>query len=162
MTTQDQTNRATRADATDKEAGLSLLEVLVTITIIGIFGTIVLLNVLPAQEQAMVQKARTDIATLEQAVDAYRLDMRRYPTTEQGLRALVQEPTGQNAPRNWRKGGYLDRLQQDPWGNAYQYQNPGRDGRLFDLYSFGSDGRSGGTDSAADIGNWNLDQEDER
>ena len=65
---------------------------------------------------------------------------------------------GQNAPRNWRKGGYLDRLQQDPWGNDYVYQTPGRDGRLFDLYSYGADGRAGGTDNNADIGNWNLDQ----
>ncbi|WP_300528784.1 type II secretion system major pseudopilin GspG [Maricaulis sp.] len=152
MTTQEQNHTSARPDATDKEAGLSLLEVLVTITIIGIFGTIVLLNVLPAQEQAMVQKARTDLATLEQAIDAYRLDMRRYPTTEQGLDALVTAPRDDAA--NYRPGGYLRRLEDDPWGNPYQYAYPGRDGRVFDIWSLGADGREGGEDLDADIGNW--------
>ncbi|WP_300553446.1 type II secretion system major pseudopilin GspG [Maricaulis sp.] len=152
MTMPVQNQPDARPDATDKEAGLSLLEVLVTITIIGIFGTIVLLNVLPAQEQAMVQKARTDIATLEQAIDAYRLDMRRYPTTEQGLDALMTPPSGDAA--NYRPGGYLRRLEDDPWGNPYQYAYPGRDGRVFDIWSLGADGREGGEDLDADIGNW--------
>jgi len=155
MTTQTQTDAETTKRpqvAADKEAGFSLLEIMVSITIIGILGTIVVLNVLPAQDQAMIQKARTDIATLEQALDAYRLDMRRYPSSEQGLEALMTPPSG--ATGNFREGGYLRRLQDDPWGNPYQYVYPGRDGAVFDLYSLGADGREGGEGLDADIGNW--------
>ena len=118
--------------------------------IIGIMGTIVLLNVLPEQDQAMLQKARTDIATLEQALDAYRLDMREYPTSEQGLQALVEAPRDAG---NYREGGYVRRLQDDPWGNPYQYAYPGQHG-MIDIYSLGADGREGGEGLDADIGNW--------
>ncbi len=138
-------------DKRDFEAGFSLTEILISLVIIGIMGTVVVLNVLPLGDQAMLQKARSDISTLEQALHAYRLDMRRYPTSEQGLEALV------NAPRdaeNYRRGGYIDRLRDDPWGNPYQYVYPGRDGALFDIYSLGADGREGGEDLDADIGNW--------
>ena len=143
------------------QRGFTLIEVMVLVVILGILAAVVVPRVMDRPDQARITKVQSDIRAIESALNLYRLDNFSYPTTEQGLRALVQEPTGQNAPRNWRKGGYLDRLQQDPWGNAYQYQNPGRDGRLFDLYSFGSDGRSGGTDSAADIGNWNLEAKGE-
>lgn len=134
----------------DREAGFSLLEIMVSITILGLLATIVVINVLPAQDQAMVQKARTDIATLEQALDAYRLDMREYPTTEQGLEALVTPPPGAG---NYREGGYIRRLPDDPWGNPYQYVYPGQHGML-DIWSLGRDGREGGEDLDADIGNW--------
>ncbi|WP_138514268.1 type II secretion system major pseudopilin GspG [Maricaulis alexandrii] len=143
-------NPSIRDDETDSEAGFSLLEIMIAVVIIGIMGTIVLLNVLPAQDQAMLQKARTDIATLEQALDAYRLDMREYPTSEQGLQALVEAPRD---AVNFREGGYVRRLQDDPWGNPYQYAYPGQHG-MIDIYSLGADGREGGEGLNADIGNW--------
>lgn len=143
-------NPSIRDDETDSEAGFSLLEIMIAVVIIGIMGTIVLLNVLPAQDQAMLQKARTDIATLEQALDAYRLDMREYPTSEQGLQALVEAPRD---AANFREGGYVRRLQDDPWGNPYQYAYPGQHG-MIDIYSLGADGREGGEGLNADIGNW--------
>ncbi len=139
-----------QTDETDTEAGFSLLEIMIAVVIIGIMGTIVLLNVLPAQDQAMLQKARTDIATLEQALDAYRLDMREYPSSEQGLQALVEAPRDAS---NFREGGYVRRLQDDPWGNPYQYAYPGQHG-MIDIYSLGADGREGGEGLNADIGNW--------
>lgn len=136
----------------DREAGFSLLEIMIAVVIIGIMGTIVLLNVLPAQDQAMVQKARTDIATLEQALDAYRMDMREYPSSEAGLNALVTPPREADASR-FREGGYIRRLQDDPWGNPYQYVYPGQNG-MIDIFSLGRDGREGGEGLDADIGNW--------
>ncbi|WP_291841909.1 type II secretion system major pseudopilin GspG [Maricaulis sp.] len=139
-------------DDRDSEAGFSLLEIMIAVVIIGIMGTIVLLNVLPAQDQALLQKARTDIATLEQALDAYRLDMREYPNSEAGLQALVTPPRGVDASR-YRSGGYVRRLQDDPWGNPYQYAYPGQHG-MIDIYSLGADGREGGEGLDADIGNW--------
>ncbi|WP_203291636.1 type II secretion system major pseudopilin GspG [Maricaulis parjimensis] len=143
-------HKQTHADETDTEAGFSLLEIMIAVVIIGIMGTIVLLNVLPAQDQAMLQKARTDIATLEQALDAYRMDMREYPSSEQGLQALVEAPRDAG---NYREGGYVRHLQDDPWGNPYQYVYPGQHG-MIDIYSLGADGREGGEGLDADIGNW--------
>lgn len=143
-------NRPEVQSEDDSEAGFSLTEIMISVVIMGLLGTVVVLNVLPLREQASVQKARADIATLEQALDAYRLDMRRYPTVEEGLDALV------NAPRdadNYREGGYIRRLPDDPWGNPYQYVYPGENG-VFDIYSLGADGREGGEDNDADIGNW--------
>lgn len=134
----------------DREAGFSLLEIMISITILGLLATIVVINVLPAQDQAMVQKARTDIATLEQALDAYRLDLRAYPGVEQGLEALVTAPRD---AANYREGGYIRRLPDDPWGNPYQYVYPGEHG-MIDIYSLGRDGRVGGEGLDADIGNW--------
>ena len=149
--THTHTPPAETAGQTDREAGFSLLEIMIAITILGLLATIVVINVLPAQDQAMVQKARTDIATLEQALDAYRLDMRQYPTSEEGLQALVEAP--RDATGNYREGGYIRRLPDDPWGNPYQYAYPGEHG-MFDIWSLGRDGREGGEDLDADIGNW--------
>ena len=143
-------NRPEVQSEDDSEAGFSLTEIMISVVIMGLLGTVVVLNVLPLREQASAQKARADIATLEQALDAYRLDMRRYPTVEEGLDALV------NAPRdadNYREGGYIRRLPNDPWDNPYQYVYPGENG-VFDIYSLGADGREGGEDNDADIGNW--------
>lgn len=150
-TPQDQERSARPQDKRDREAGFSLTEIMISVFIIGLMGTIVVLNVLPMGDQAMVQKVRADISTFEQALHAYRLDMRRYPTSEQGLEALVTAPSDAG---NFRSGGYIDRLRDDPWGNPYQYVYPGRDGALFDIYSLGADGREGGEDLDADIGNW--------
>lgn len=138
-------------ESVDSRAGFSLLEIMISITIIGLLATIVVINVLPAQDQAMVQKARADIAVLEQALDAYRLDAREYPSIEDGLQALVEPPSSASA--SYREEGYIRRLPNDPWGNPYQYVYPGENG-LVDIYSLGRDGREGGEGLDADIGNW--------
>jgi general secretion pathway protein G len=126
---------------------------MVVIVIIGLLTTIVVINVLPSQDKAMVQKAKTDVALLEQAVERYRLDNLTYPSTSDGLQALVQPPAGLTQPERYSRGGYIKRLPEDPWGQPYQYASPGQHGP-FDIYSYGADGREGGEDEDADIGNW--------
>ena len=122
-------------------------------TLIGLLATIVVVNVLPAQDTAMRRKAEADIALLEQAVEMYRLDMFAYPPVADGLQALVTVPAGLGNAARYRSGGYIKRLPDDPWGNGYQYAFPGRHGP-FDIYSLGADGREGGEGENADIGNW--------
>ena len=134
-------------------AGFTLVELMVVIVIIGLLATMVMINVMPSQDRAMVEKARADVLVLEQAMETYRLDNLVYPTTEQGLAALVQAPAGLARPERYRQGGYVRRLPDDPWGNAYQYRRPGRQA-AFDVYSFGADGAEGGEGENADIGNW--------
>ena len=136
-----------------RDAGFTLVEVMVVIVIIGLLATVVMINVLPSQDRAMREKARADIAVLEQAVETFRLETLRFPTTEEGLTALVQGPPGMARPDRYRDGGYVRRLPQDPWGNPYQYVFPGQHSR-FDVYSFGADGVKGGEGDNADIGNW--------
>ena len=125
----------------DEEAGFTLVELMVVIVIIGLLATVVAINVMPAQDTARVKKAEADIALLEQAAEMYRLNKLDYPTTSDGLQALVSE-------------GFVKRLPDDPWGNPYRYAAPGGEGRAFDIYSYGADGREGGEDDDADIGNW--------
>ena len=137
----------------DGEAGFTLTEVMVTILIIGLLSTVVLINVLPSRDQAMVEKARADIRTLEMALDMYRADMLAYPSTEEGIDALVAVPAGHPRADRYRPDGYVRRLPDDPWGNPYQYVSPGEKG-AFDIYSFGADGRLGGEGLDADIGDW--------
>ena len=136
------------------EAGFTLVELMVVVVILGLLATEVMINVLPSQDRAMREKAKADISTLEQAVETYRLEMLTYPTTAQGLQALVQAPAGLARPDRYRDGGYVRRLPDDPWGQPYQYAYPGEHGR-FDVYSFGADGAKGGEGEDADIGNWN-------
>ncbi|MGF1462892.1 MAG: type II secretion system major pseudopilin GspG [Maricaulaceae bacterium] len=136
------------------QAGFSLVELMVVIFIIGLLATVVLVNVLPSRDQAMVEKARADIRQLEQALEIYRLDLIEYPSTDQGLDALVAAPGDLSRPERYRDGGYIRRLPEDPWGNPYQYLFPGEQGQAFDIFSLGADGRLGGEDLAADIGNW--------
>ena len=136
------------------EAGFTLVELMVVVVILGLLATVVMINVLPSQDRAMREKAKADISTLEQAVETYRLEMLTYPTTAQGLQALVQAPAGLARPDRYRDGGYVRRLPDDPWGQPYQYAYPGEHGR-FDVYSFGADGAKGGEGEDADIGNWN-------
>lgn len=136
-----------------RTAGFTLVELMVVIVILGLLATVVAINVLPSQNRAMVEKARADISTLEQAVEQYQIDNLRPPTTQQGLQALVEPPSGLSRPERYRPGGYIRRLPQDPWGNAYLYAQPGRQG-LFDVYSLGADGQPGGEGDDADIGNW--------
>lgn len=141
--------------APSRQRGFTLMEIMVVIFIIGLLVAIVAPNVLGNQDQAMQQKVRADLSTLEQALDLYRLENLRYPTAEQGLKALIERPTSEPLPRAWRTDGYIRRLPTDPWGAAYQYRAPGQHGR-FDVYSLGADGVEGGTDTDADIGNWDL------
>ncbi|MFL1802575.1 type II secretion system major pseudopilin GspG [Plesiomonas shigelloides] len=135
--------------------GFTLLEVMVVIVILGILASLVVPNLLGNKEKADQQKVVTDLVALENSLDMYKLDNSVYPSTEQGLQALVSKPTGTPEPRNYRNGGYIKRLPQDPWGNEYQYLSPGEQGEI-DIYSLGADGQEGGEGTAADIGNWNL------
>ncbi len=135
--------------------GFTLIEIMVVVVIIGLLAAIVAPNVIGNIDQAAVTRARQDVRSIETALNLYRLDNFRYPSTDQGLQALVSNP-GDNAAPNWKAGGYLDRVPSDPWNNPYQYSNPGQRGE-FDVWSFGADGQPGGEDVDADIGNWNLD-----
>lgn len=135
--------------------GFTLLEVMVVIVILGILASLVVPNLLGNKEKADQQKVVTDLVALENSLDMYKLDNSVYPSTEQGLQALVSKPAGTPEPRNYRNGGYIKRLPQDPWGNEYQYLSPGEQGEI-DIYSLGADGQEGGEGAAADIGNWNL------
>lgn len=132
------------------ERGFTLVELMVVIFIIGLLATIVVINVLPSQDKAMTEKARSDIATLSQALEMYRLDNLAYPGTAEGLNALVTAPPTLAQPGRYRSGGYIKKLPQDPWGRPYQYISPGTTG-AFDLYSLGADGAPGGEAENADI-----------
>ncbi|MFP4162051.1 MAG: type II secretion system major pseudopilin GspG [Ectothiorhodospira sp.] len=135
------------------QQGFTLIEVMVVVVILGILAAIVVPRVMDRPDDARITKARSDIRALESALNLYKLDNYTYPTTDQGLEALVERPDGRPEPRNWREGGYIDRIPEDPWGNDYQYLQPGSRGD-FDLYSQGADGRPGGEGVNADIGNW--------
>ncbi|ENP8330357.1 type II secretion system major pseudopilin GspG [Vibrio alginolyticus] len=137
-----------------KQQGFTLLEVMVVVVILGILASFVVPNLLGNKEKADQQKAITDIVALENALDMYKLDNSVYPTTDQGLEALVSKPSNPE-PRNYRDGGYIKRLPNDPWGNQYQYLSPGDNGTI-DIFTLGADGQEGGEGSAADIGNWNM------
>ncbi|MFN9250115.1 MAG: type II secretion system major pseudopilin GspG [Brevundimonas sp.] len=140
----------------DRRAGFTLVELMVVIVIIGLLATVVAINVLPSQDRAMIGKARADVATLEQAVETYRLDNLVFPTTDQGLQALAAPPAGLAQPGRYRQGGYVRRLPEDPWGTPYQYRHPSAHGGQFDVWSWGADGREGGDGNDADIGSWNA------
>jgi len=133
--------------------GFTLIEIMVVVVIIGILIGLVAPNILGRVDKARVTAAKADIATLEQALEMYRLDNHNYPSTDQGLDALVNKPSGDPEPRNWNPEGYLKKktVPLDPWGRAYQYVSPGPDGRPYDLYSLGADGREGGEGYDADI-----------
>ncbi|MFM2485420.1 type II secretion system major pseudopilin GspG [Celerinatantimonas yamalensis] len=135
-----------------RSQGFTLLEVMVVIVIIGLMATLVVPNLLGNKDKADQKKALADIVALENALDMYKLDNGRYPTTEQGLNALVSKPQIAPNPTNYRQGGYIRRLPDDPWGNPYQLRSPGEHGAI-DVYSYGPDGQPSTKD---DIGNWNL------
>jgi len=128
---------------------------MVVVVILGILAALVVPKIISRPDEARALAARQDIASLMQALKLYRLDNQRYPTTEQGLQALVARPASAPLAPNWKTGGYVERLPKDPWGNSYQYLNPGVRGEL-DVFSTGADGASGGEGNDADIGSWTL------
>jgi general secretion pathway protein G len=142
--------------ASGLQRGFTLIEILVVVVILSILATVVVLNVADAPDQGRIAKARTDIRMLESAMEMYRLHNYSYPSTEQGLQALVNRPGGQPEAPNWKPGGYIKQLQKDPWGRDYVYLRPGSHGE-FDLYTMGRDGQVGGEGADADIGNWSSD-----
>lgn len=133
------------------ERGFTLTELMVVLFIVGLLATVVLINVLPSQDRAMVTKARADIATLENAMEQYRLDNLTYPNAADGLAALRSAPAGLADPSRYRPGGYVRNLPEDPWGRPYQLAVPGQDGAPFSVYSLGADGAPGGENENADI-----------
>ena len=134
--------------------GFTLVEIMVVVVIIGILAVLVVPRVVGRSDDARVAAAKHDVATIQQSLKLYRLDNGRYPTTEQGLQALVARPQGAPVPTNWRQ--YLDKLPKDPWGRDYQYLNPGVHGEV-DVFSLGADGAPGGSGGAdADVGSWQL------
>ena len=135
--------------------GFTLLEVMVVVVILGILAALVVPKIISRPDEARVLAAKQDVANLMQALKLYRLDNQRYPVTEQGLQALVTQPTTAPLPPNWKTGGYVERLPKDPWGNPYQFLNPGINGEI-DVFSFGADGALGGEGNDADIGSWAL------
>jgi general secretion pathway protein G len=138
-----------------KQRGFTLLEIMVVVVILGILAALVVPQVMNRPDQAKVTVAKGDIKAISAALDMYKLDNYSYPSTQQGLDALVEKPGGNPQPKNWNRDGYLKRVPKDPWGNEYQYLSPGTQGQ-FDLYSYGADGKQGGSDLNADIGNWDL------
>lgn len=136
--------------------GFTLIEVMVVVIILGILASIVIPKVMDRPDQARIIKAQQDIRTLESALKLYKLDNYTYPTTDQGLQALVSRPTIAPEPRGWKQNGYIDRIPKDPWEYDYLYLSPGSHGEL-DLYTQGADGQPGGEGPNSDIGNWNQE-----
>ena len=139
-----------------QQIGFTLIEIMVVIVIIGILASVVVPRVMDNPDKARTAKAKHDIQALESALDIYRLDNFTYPTTDQGLEALVQKPGGSPEPKNWKAGGYIKKLRKDPWGNEYLYLSPGQHGEI-DIYSLGADGAPGGDGVYADIGSWDVE-----
>jgi general secretion pathway protein G len=138
---------------TRRQLGFTLIEIMVVIVILGVLAALVVPRVMNRPDEARVVAAKQDVASIMQALKLYRLDNQRYPSTEQGLQALVVRPTAGPAADNWK--AYLDKVPNDPWGKPYQYLNPGIKGEI-DVFSFGADGKPGGTGVDADIGSWSL------
>lgn len=140
------------------ESGFTLIEIMVVVVIIGILVAFAAPNVLNNPEQARVTKAESDIRTIENALEMYKLDNFRFPTTEQGLRALVEQPTAPPEAPNWKPGGYLRSLPRDPWGNDYEYYGPAdSEGERPRIVTLGADGRRGGDGADRDISNYTMD-----
>jgi general secretion pathway protein G len=137
--------------------GFTLIEIMVVVVIIGLLAAFIVPQVMGRVDEARITKVKGDVQMLETALSMYRLDTARYPTSQQGLLALVTKPEDP-AVRNWKSGGYLSRVSKDPWGNEYRYAYPGQKGREYDLYSLGPDGQEGTDETDKDnVGNWNLD-----
>lgn len=141
--------------ASKQQTGFTLIELMVVVVILALLATFVVPQIMDRPEQARVVKAQQDIRNLESALKLYKLDNFVYPSTTQGLEALVHKPEGDPKPRNYNPKGYVESLPLDPWGHAYLYLSPGEHGEI-DLYSLGADGIEGGSGYDADIGNWNI------
>jgi len=141
------------ARAARRHAGFPLIEIMVVVVIMGVLAALLVPRLMGRTDDARILAAKQDIATLMQALKLYRLDNQRYPTTEQGLQALIARPSNGPQPANWKTGGYIDRLNKDPWGNPYQYASPGTRSEV-DIFSYGADGQPGGSGNDADIGSW--------
>ncbi len=137
--------------ASVRQRGFTLIELMVVLAIIGVLAALIVPNVLGRADDARITAARTDVGNLMQALKLYKLDNQRFPTTEQGLNALILKPTTEPVPGNWKP--YLDKLPSDPWGRPYQYLSPGLKGEV-DVLSFGADGQAGGEGNNADLGSW--------
>lgn len=135
--------------------GFTLIEVMVVIVILGVLAALIVPKVMSRPDEARITAAKQDIGSIVQALKLYKLDNMRYPSTEQGLQALVKKPASAPIPPNWKGNGYLEKLPKDPWGNAYQYLQPGLHGEI-DVMSLGADGAAGGEGSDTDIGSWEL------
>lgn len=144
-----------RPSSSLRQRGFTLIEIMVVVVILGILAALIVPKIMSRPDEARIVAARQDIGALAQALKLYRLDNKRYPTTEQGLQALVSKPTLAPVPDGWKGGGYVEKLPQDPWGHPYQYLNPGLHGEI-DVFSYGADGAPGGEGQDADIGNWQL------
>src|SRR5258708_19975146 len=151
----DGTKEGIRGGPRWRTRGFTLSEIMVVVLIIGLVGGVMVPSIMNRVDDAKISKAKQDIRSLETALQMFYLDNSKYPTSEQGLAALVQQPTDP-AIRHWKPGGYLERVSKDPWGNPYLYVYPGTHGKAFDLYTLGADGQPGGDGINADIGNWNL------
>jgi general secretion pathway protein G len=138
--------------------GFTLIEIMVVVVIIGLLAAIIVPQVIDRVDEARVAKAKQDIQGLETALTMFRLDNSKYPSTDQGLKALSLQPTDPSI-HHWRPGGYIQHISKDPWGTDYQYVYPGTHGRDYDLFSLGADSQPGGEGINADIGNWNDDQQ---
>jgi general secretion pathway protein G len=149
------TREVSRRSGARRARGFTLIEIMVVIVIIGLLAAFIVPAVIGKVDEAKVSKTKGDIQALEAALAIFYLDNSKYPTTEQGLKALVVQPNDPSI-RHWKSGGYLDRVSKDPWGNDYQYAFPGQHGKAYDVYSLGADGQPGGEGINADIGNWNL------
>jgi len=144
-----------------RSGGFTLIEIMAVVLIIGLLGGIVGAVVFSQVDKARVNTARTQVKQLESVLEFYRMDNARYPSSEQGLQALVRKPSGDPQPRNYRPEGYVQGgvVPKDPWGEDYQYRAPGEHNPYsFDLWSFGADGKPGGDGNDADIGNWASDE----
>ena len=135
--------------------GFTLIEILVVVSILAILGALIVPKIMDRPNEARIVATKQDIGTIIAALKLYKLDNGRYPTTEQGLRALVEKPTTGPAANGWKAGGYLEKMPKDPWGNPYQFLSPGVKGEV-DIISLGADGQPGGSGDDADIGSWEL------
>jgi general secretion pathway protein G len=138
-----------------RSGGFTLIEIMVVIVILGVLAALVVPRVLERPDEARAVAAKSDIAAIMQGLKLYKLENQRYPTTEQGLAALVSKPDAPPVPPNWKPGGYLEKLPKDPWGRPYQYLSPGLKGEI-DVMSYGADGQPGGSGADADVGSWDL------